>query len=79
MILHLACLNIILNILPSCGNICISGLAVGHMLQLALVTTSPSLPYMRHYVCICVCEIYSNPEGNNRDTVVWISADRGHT
>ena len=24
-ILHLTCLNVILNILPSCGNICISG------------------------------------------------------
>ena len=24
-VLHLTCLNVILNILPSCGNICISG------------------------------------------------------
>ena len=37
------------HILPSCGHICISALvvcAVGHMLQLGRVTTSPSLPYI---------------------------------
>ena len=42
--LHVACLNVILNILPSCGHICTNGFAVGPLLQLALVTTSPSLP-----------------------------------
>ena len=36
------------NILPSCGNICISGFHVGHLIQLALVTTSPSIPYRHH-------------------------------
>ena len=46
MILHLTCLNVILNILPSCGNInfALVVFAVGPLLQLALVTTSPSLP-----------------------------------
>ena len=45
--LHLACLNVILNILPSCGhiNLVLVVFDVGPLLQLALVTTSPSLPY----------------------------------
>ena len=41
----LTCLNVLLNIIPSCGNICISGLRCRPSVQLALVTTSPSLPY----------------------------------
>ena len=39
MILHLSCLNVILNIMPSCETFALVGFAVGHMLQLALVTT----------------------------------------
>ena len=43
-ILHLTCLNVILNIGPT--TIVLVVFAVGHLLQLALVTTSPSLPYV---------------------------------
>ena len=44
--LQVACLHIILNILLSCGIICISGFrCTTYILQLALVTTSPSLHY----------------------------------
>ena len=40
LIVHVTCLNVILNILPSCGKICIILVvfAVGRLLQLALVT-----------------------------------------
>ena len=44
LILHLKCLNVILNILPSCEVFELVVFAVGLLLQLALVTPSPSLP-----------------------------------
>ena len=43
MILHVTCLNIILNIMR--GKFALVVFAVGHLLQLSLVTTSPRLPY----------------------------------
>ena len=48
MILHLACLNVILNILQlyhRAETFALVVFAVGHLLQLALDTTSSSLPY----------------------------------
>ena len=65
--------SVILNILPSCGNIVVV-FAVGHLLQLALVTTSPSLPYLRklwflpitmYTVFRCLTHLYINVERTN--------------
>ena len=45
-ILHLTCINVILNILHRADIFALVVCVVGHLLQLALVTTSPSLPYI---------------------------------
>ena len=50
--LHVACLNVILTILPSCGHICISGFRCRLSVTTSIGTTSPRLPYIIHF-CIC--------------------------
>ena len=57
-ILHLTCLNVILNILSyqSAETFALVVFAVGHLLPLALVTTSPDLPYIL-VLCSVTCRI----------------------